>query len=596
MLNLVLGAASRFLFFTGKGGVGKTSLACATALTLADRGARVLLVSTDPASNLSEVLGTRLGNVPGPVPGAPGLLALDIDPMAAAAAYRDRVVGPYRGVLPDQVVEGIDEQLSGSCTVEIAAFDQFTALLAAPGEFDHVVFDTAPTGHTLRMLALPGAWTSYLDTNDVGVTCLGPLSGLTQQRERYRTALKILADPEQTTLVLVTRPDTGALEEAGRAGSELAAIGFGNQLLLVNGVHPGLEGAGDRVGRAFVARQRAALELMPPALANLPREAVPLLGRPPVGLEGLRSLLAPGGLDSLPASTLGDALPDEYELGLARLVEEVSQRGRGLVMAMGKGGVGKTTVAASIAVAIARKGVRVVLSTTDPAAHLISVLGGESELPAHLSVERIDPAAATAAYTAAVLEGAGAGLEQAARDVLVEDLRSPCTEEVAVFREFAATVARAQDRVVVLDTAPSGHTLLLLDAARSFQREVSRQSAEVPPEVEALLDRLSDPDFTRIVVVTLAEPTPVHEAQALQEDLLRAGIRPLAWVVNQSLLAAGAGDGVLAALAGHERRWIAEAARIGGRVMVVGWQASPPFGPDGLFALVGAAPAAALAG
>ncbi len=596
MLDLVLGAASRFLFFTGKGGVGKTSLSCATALTLADRGTRVLLVSTDPASNLSEVLGTRLGNVPGPVAGAPGLLALDIDPMAAAAAYRDRVVGPYRGKLPDQVVEGIEEQLSGSCTVEIAAFDQFTALLAAPGEFDHVVFDTAPTGHTLRMLALPGAWTSYLDTNEVGVTCVGPLSGLTQQRERYRTALQILADPEQTTLVLVTRPDTGALEEAWRAGSELAAIGFGNQLLLVNGVHPGLEGAGDRVGRAFVARQREALELMPPALANLPREAVPLLGRPPVGLEGLRSLMAPGGPDSRPASTLGDVLPDEYELGLARLVEEVSQRGRGLVMTMGKGGVGKTTVAASIAVAIARKGVRVVLSTTDPAAHLISVLGGESELPAHLSVERIDPVAATAAYTAAVLDGAGAGLEQAARDVLVEDLRSPCTEEVAVFREFAATVARAQDRVVVLDTAPSGHTLLLLDAARSFQREVSRQSAEVPPEVEALLDRLSDPDFTRIVVVTLAEPTPVHEAQALQEDLLRAGIRPLAWVVNQSLLAAGTGDGVLAALAGHERRWIAEAARIGGRVMVVGWQASPPFGPDGLFALVGAAPTAALAG
>jgi arsenite-transporting ATPase len=425
---------------------------------------------------------------------------------------------------------------------------------------------------------------------------VGPLSGLTQQRARYREALQVLADPGKTTLVLVTRPDAGALQEAGRASSELAAIGLRNQVLMVNGVHPGLEDADDRVGRAFVARQREALGLMAPALAQLPRESIPLMGRPPVGLEGLRSLLQPEAPDRHRPASLGEGLAEQYELGLARLVEEVTHRGRGLVMTMGKGGVGKTTVAASIAVAIARQGVPVVLSTTDPAAHLISVLGSESDLPAQLSVERIDPAAATAAYTAEVLEGAGAGLEQAARDVLVEDLRSPCTEEIAVFREFAATVARAQEQVVVLDTAPSGHTLLLLDAARSFQREVSRQSAEVPPEVEALLDRLSDPEFTRIVVVTLAEPTPVHEAQALQEDLLRAGIQPLAWVVNQSLLATGTEDTLLAALAAHERRWINEAARIGGRVMVVGWQPAPPLGADGLLALVGSAPAAALAG
>ena len=596
MLESVLRQPARFLFFTGKGGVGKTSLSCAVALTLADRGLKVLLVSTDPASNLSEVLGTRVGSEPGPVSGAPGLFALDIDPMAAAAAYRQRVVGPYRGVLPDQVVEGIEEQLSGSCTVEIAAFDQFTALLAAPGGYDHIVFDTAPTGHTLRMLALPGAWTSYLDTNEVGVTCVGPLSGLTQQRERYRVALQVLADPELTRLVLVTRPDQGALEEAARASAELASIGLANQLLVVNGVHPGGMGSTDQVGLAFGARQRLALEKLPPALAHLAQESIPLRGEPPLGLVGLRTLLVPREPRTAPHRSDGAGRLAAHEVGLARLVDEVAARGRGLVMTMGKGGVGKTTVAASIALAVARQGVPVTLSTTDPAAHLTSVLGAASGLPEGLTVERIDPVAATAAYTAEVLEGAGAGLEKSARDVLVEDLRSPCTEEIAVFREFAATVARAQDQVVVLDTAPSGHTLLLLDTARSFQREVSRQSAEVPSEVEALLDRLADPEFTRVVVVTLAEPTPVHEAQALQEDLLRAGIRPAAWVVNQSLLATGTRDPVLGALAGHEERWIGEAARLGGRVMVVGWQPSPPLGPLGLLGLAGAEPIPAAAG
>lgn len=598
VLNSILDTPTRFLFFTGKGGVGKTSLSCAVAVTLADRGAKVLLVSTDPASNLSEVLGTNLGNEPQAVPGVDRLWALDIDPMAAAAAYRQRVVGPYRGVLPDKVVEGIEEQLSGSCTVEIAAFDQFTGLLADPADFHHVIFDTAPTGHTLRMLALPGAWTSYLDTNEVGVTCVGPLSGLTQQRARYREALNVLSDPALATLVLVTRPDTGALAEASRASGELADTGLRNQLLVVNGIYPGnpLGSVSDATAIAFAKRQDDALASIPSNLQGLDRESVGLMDTPPLGIGGLRRLLQPrlarAATDAGASRAELAAAPDP---GLAALVDAIARKGQGLVMTMGKGGVGKTTIAASIAVAVARRGVPVILSTTDPAAHLSRVLGDPATLPTNLTVERIDPVAATAAYTSEVLASAGAGLEASAHDVLVEDLRSPCTEEIAVFREFASTVARAKESVVVLDTAPSGHTLLLLDAARSFQREVSRQSAEVPREVEALLDRLADPDFTRILVVTLAEPTPVHEAEDLQEDLLRAGIRPAAWVVNQSMLATGTADPILAALARHEARWIDEAARIGGAVALVAWQTAPPVGSDGLLALVAAEPALALA-
>jgi len=596
VLNTILDRPTRFLFFTGKGGVGKTSLSCAVAVTLADRGAKVLLVSTDPASNLSEVLGTELGNEAQEVPGVARLWALDIDPMAAAAAYRQRVVGPYRGVLPDQVVAGIEEQLSGSCTVEIAAFDQFTGLLADPADFDHIIFDTAPTGHTLRMLALPGAWTSYLDTNEVGVTCVGPLSGLTQQRARYREALNVLSDPAQATLVLVTRPDQGALAEASRASAELADTGLRNQLLVVNAVYPSssLGTLADPIAAAFANQQAGALAAIPENLEELSRDSVALMDTPPLGVDGLRRLLQPRRATAAAGSSLRQNPSAKPEPGLRSLVDSIVGKRRGLVMTMGKGGVGKTTIAASIAVAVARQGVPVILSTTDPAAHLSRVLGDATSLPTNLRVERIDPVAATAAYTTEVLARAGAGLDASAHDVLVEDLRSPCTEEIAVFREFAATVARAQDSVVVLDTAPSGHTLLLLDAARSFQREVTRQSAEVPPEVETLLDRLVDPEFTRILVVTLAEPTPVHEAEDLQEDLLRAGIRPASWVVNQSLLATGTTDPMLATLAQHESRWIDEAAKIGGQVALVAWQTSPPVGSDGLLSLVAAEPALAL--
>ncbi len=584
-LQSILDRPTRNLFFTGKGGVGKTSLSCAVAVLLADRGGKVLLVSTDPASNLSEVLDTELVSSPRPVAGVKRLFAVDIDPMDAAEAYRQRVVGPYRGVLPDEVVAGIEEQLSGSCTVEIAAFDQFTGLLADPGDYDHIVFDTAPTGHTLRMLALPGAWTGYLDTNSIGATCVGPLSGLTQQRAVYREALAALSDRERTTLVLVTRPDAGAVAEAARASGELATTGLRNQHLVINGIFPGVP-TEDSVAAALARRQREVLASLPAHLLDLPTDFVRLTDAPPLGVHGLRALLRPRATAKALESPVRVPLATQQLFELSEVVERVARRRTGLIMTVGKGGVGKTTMAAAIAVAVARKGIPVTLSTTDPAAHLSLALNGDGDLPATLVVERIDPASATADYTREVLATAGAGLEGSARDVLVEDLRSPCTEEIAVFRTFAATVAKATDQVVVLDTAPSGHTLLLLDTARSFQREVNRQSAEVPPEVGALLDRLTDADFTTILMVTLAEPTPVHEASALHEDLLRAGIRPSAWVVNQSLLATGTSDPLLAQLARHEERWIEEAAQRGGRVALVAWQPVAPVGPRALEAMV----------
>ena len=562
---------TRHLFFTGKGGVGKTSVACATAVALADAGKRVLLVSTDPASNLDEVLGVGLGQQPTAIPGAPGLSALNLDPEAEARAYRDRVVGPYRDLLPPAAVRSMEEQLSGACTVEIAAFDEFARLLGDPSatvDFDHVLFDTAPTGHTLRLLTLPSAWTGFVDQSAFGTSCLGPLAGLEKQRTLYEATLKALSDPGRTTLVLVTRPEPSALTEAARTSRELVGLGVVNQRLVVNGVFEAR--SDDPVALALDRRGRAALDAMPAGLRELPRTTVPLRPGAFLGIEALRRIDAP--VETAPVL---EDVPDPVPFlapSLAPLLDALGANPRGLILTMGKGGVGKTTVAAAIAIELARRGLRVHLSTTDPAAHVADAVGTP---PPGLTVGRIDPAAETAAYTAEVLSSVGADLDARGRALLEEDLRSPCTEVVAVFRAFARTVAEGEDGLVVLDTAPTGHTILLLDAAESYHREVLRQGSRMPESVRQLLPRLRDPAFTRVLLVTLPEATPVHEAQALQADLARAGIAPFAWVVNQSLTPVRTRDPVLAARRRAERPYIEEVRAKGSRVAVLPWTPEP---------------------
>ncbi|MEI6557982.1 MAG: arsenical pump-driving ATPase [Rhodospirillaceae bacterium] len=543
---------TRYAFFTGKGGVGKTSLSCATGLALAEAGKRVLIVSTDPASNLDEVLGTPLSSTPGAIPAAPGLHALNIDPEAAARAYKERMVGPYRGILPAAAIASMEEQFSGACTVEIAAFDEFAKLLGDPGAtagFDHVIFDTAPTGHTLRLLTLPSAWSGFIASSTGGASCLGPLAGLEKQKALYAATVAQLSDPAMTTLVLVSRPERSALREAERTRGELAELGVTNLRLALNGVFAATA-PGDTVADALTARGREAVDTMPAALVRLPRSETSFLPKGTVGLEALRAMSAPQIIEPpCPEPLEPGALPP----GLDALVADLAEAGRGVIMTMGKGGVGKTTIAAAIAVALARQGHRVTLSTTDPAAHVADAVGGD--VPG-LTVTRIDPEREVAAYRDEVLAKAGGGLDAAGRAMLEEDLRSPCTEEIAVFRAFARTVDDGKDRFVVLDTAPTGHTILLLDAAEAYHREVLRTQADMPEAVRSLLPRLRDPAFTRTLIVTLAEATPVHEAERLQGDLARAGITPFAWIINQSLLASGTIDPVLAQRGQYEAPFI----------------------------------------
>jgi arsenite-transporting ATPase len=563
---------TRILFFTGKGGVGKTSSACATAIALADAGQRVLLVSTDPASNLGEVLGVEVASTPTAVPAVPRLSVLDINPEQAAAAYRERVVGPFRNVLPAAAVTSMEEQLSGACTVEIAAFDEFSKLLgdgAATADFDHVVFDTAPTGHTLRLLELPAAWTSFIDTNVGGTSCLGPLSGLEAQKALYAASNRALRDPAQTTLVLVARPERPSITEAERTRAELAELGVSNVRLILNGVFEAHDPA-DKTAAAMQALGRASIADLPAGLGKLPRVDVPLLGSALLGVDALRRLADRDTIDAeVPQASAGAVSAEQLD----QLIDELAAHKRGVIMTMGKGGVGKTTVAARIAGELARRGFPVTLTTTDPAAHVEQAARELGQGSASLRVTRIDPELETRRYTEEVLATAGSGLDAQGRALLEEDLRSPCTEEIAVFRAFAETVSQGEDRFVVIDTAPTGHTLLLLDAAESYHREVLKKPSGSPEAVQRLLPRLRDKAFTHILLVTLAEATPIHEAMQLERDLSRAGITPFAWVVNQSLTPLSVSDPLLGSRRAHEAPYLRELGEHAARVVLEPWRA-----------------------
>lgn len=573
----------RFLFFTGKGGVGKTSIACATAIQLAETGKRVLLVSTDPASNVGQVFDISIGNHITAIPAVPNLAALEIDPQAAAQVYRDRIVGPVRGILPEAIVKGIEEQLSGACTTEIAAFDEFTALLidsTQTRDYDHIVFDTAPTGHTIRLLQLPGAWSGFLEEGKGDASCLGPLSGLEKQREQYKAAVDALADGNRTRLVLVARAQQATLREVARTHEELASIGIQQQYLVINGILPSGEIEDDPLAVAIHEREQASLKDIPETLTPLPCDHVMLKPFNLVGLDALRQLLC----DVTTQEYSGVDSPIELdEPSLSELVDSIAEDGHGLVMLMGKGGVGKTTLAAAVAVELAHRGLPVHLTTSDPAAHLSETLDGSLN---NLTVSRIDPQAETERYRQHVMKTKGEQLDAQGRALLEEDLRSPCTEEIAVFQAFSRIIREAGKKFVVMDTAPTGHTLLLLDATGAYHREVTRQMGGSGMHYTTPMMQLQDSKQTKVLIATLAETTPVLEAANLQADLRRAGIEPWAWIINTSVAAASAKSPLLRQRAANELREInAVATRHAQRFAVVPLLKNEPVGVKRLLEL-----------
>ena len=554
---------TQYLLFTGKGGVGKTSAACATALTLADSGKKVLLVSTDPASNLQDVFSMELTGSGVAIPDAPNLVVANLDPIQAAAEYRESVIAPYRGKLPDSVLANMEEQLSGSCTVEIAAFNEFSNFITDPAmkeRYHHIIFDTAPTGHTLRMLQLPSAWSNFISESTHGASCLGQLSGLEQRKDVYKNAVAALTDAKQTTLVLVSRPEYVPLQEAARASNELRALGVNNQILVINGV---LAEFDDAISESLYKKQQNALTGMPDTLKILPEFDIPLRAYNIMGLNNIRSLLTSDEYKLNPAQLMDTAIPT-----LGTVIEDLHQSGKKVIFTMGKGGVGKTTIAAAIALGLAGKGAKVHLTTTDPAAHLNYVI---AEHP-NISVSHIDEHAELAKYKEEVLQKARETMSVDDLAYVEEDLRSPCTQEIAVFRAFAQIVERAENEVGVIDTAPTGHTLLLLDSTQSYHREIQRSQGDIPESVKKLLPRLRNAAETEVIIVALAETTPVYEAMRLESDLARAGIHSKWWVINSSLFAAAPSNRLLRAKASNEIEWINKVnAHSNGHYTVIPW-------------------------
>jgi len=558
---------TQYLFFTGKGGVGKTSVACAVAANLADSGKKVLLISTDPASNLQDVFDTELNGQGVQIEGVPGLVVANLDPEEAAREYRESVIAPYRGKLPDSVINNMEEQLSGSCTVEIAAFDQFSHFITdhtTENEFDYIIFDTAPTGHTLRMLQLPSAWSNFIAESTHGASCLGQLAGLQDKQDMYKNAVVNLADKEKTTLILVSRPEETPLLEAERSSQELRDLGINNQLLIINGI---LTEASDDLSRKISSNQQTAMKNMPEGLRGFKTYTIPLRSYNILGLDKIRAFLHS---DDYISADAGSKITNLKPIN--ELIDDIYATGKKVIFTMGKGGVGKTSVAATIALALGKKGVKVHLTSTDPADHLSHVFSGTE----NVTLSHIDEKQELKDYQNEVLAKARETMSEDDVAYIEEDLRSPCTQEIAVFRAFAEIVDQAENEVVIIDTAPTGHTLLLLDSTLSYHREVQRTKGETPISVQRLLPRLRDVKQTEVVIVTLPEATPVFEAMRLQEDLRRAGINNKWWVVNQSLSVADTSNPMLAARAESERTWIEKVQQISDdNLVLIPWLQDP---------------------
>lgn len=552
---------TQFLFFSGKGGVGKTSMACTTAVHYADAGKRTLIVTTDPASNLSDVFEQAIGHAVTPIHGAPNLFAMEIDADKATKEYKDRALAPIRDAFPPAMVAVMEEQMSGPCTAEVAAFDRFTDFIDAPndsnGTFDVVIFDTAPTGHTLRLIELPAEWSRTIDAAEQGSgqTCIGPAAAIQDAKHKYERAVAAMRNPTATTFTFVLQPEATAIKETRRAMDELQKLGIASQALIVNGIIPAEEAANP----LFAARRAMQQEYLAQITRELPlpTRQMPLLAGEITGVTRLRAvagLLFNGDATAL-VTQIEQTLPAEplsadLNAILPRLLPD---GGRRTIFFAGKGGVGKTVASCTTAVWLAQQGLTTLLLTTDPAAHLGDVLGvpvGDTVAPVagvpNLFATKIDPRAAGEAYKTRIIADAQArGRSREALAVMQEELDSPCTEEIAAFDLFIEYATQNAWDVIVFDTAPTGHTLRMLELPMDWSKQldvkvfasVDGTAADdvAKARFAGVIDLMRDPARSTFAFVLYPEATPILEAERAVAELATLGIRPGLVVANYVL-------------------------------------------------------------
>jgi len=541
---------TQYIFFSGKGGVGKTTMACATAIHYASQDKKTLIVTTDPASNLADVFEQEIGHKIAQIKGLKNLFAMEIDPDVATEEYKERIIGPFREVMPADVIASLEENLSGPCTTEMASFDRFIDFMEG-SEYDIIVFDTAPTGHTIRLLELPVDWSRHIEQSakGSGQTCLGPVQTIQDSKEKYDRATALLKDTSRTTFIFVMRPEALSLYETLRASKELETIGIRSGRIIINGILPEMVCEVEFFKKKFDSQQQVIRETK--EAINKPIQYMLLRDNEVKGTFGLTNVASELFDGTRPSTTSDTGVPMLREAAVTppdinKLFLPDTAKGTKAIFFTGKGGVGKTSISCVAAVYIANKGFKTLIVTTDPAAHLGEVFGVRvgsepARIMDNLFAVMIDQEQAFKEYKERTLSEARGKYSEDMVAAMEEELNSPCTEEMAAFDKFVRFIEGKEYDVVVFDTAPTGHTLRLLDLPFDYAKQVELMvstcdSASVKRETQnrfrEIISLLRDRDRAVFTFVLYPESTPIMESYRAMQDLKEAGIETQLVVAN----------------------------------------------------------------
>jgi arsenite-transporting ATPase len=526
-------------------------MACATAIHHATEGKKTLIVTTDPASNLADVFEQEIGHKITPIKVIDNLHAMEIDPDEATKEYKERIIGPFREIMPEDVIASLEENLNGPCTTEMASFDRFIDFMEGD-EYDVIVFDTAPTGHTIRLLELPVDWSKHIEESakGSGQTCLGPVQSIQDSKEKYDSATALLKDQTRTTFIFVMRPEELSLYETLRASKELETIGIKSGEIIINGILPE-----DICDLAFFKKkyyaQQTVIRQTEKTIAQ-PKRFMFLRDNEVKGISALKDVSSELFTGKKPSYKTESILTVQFAPTIDHPDIDALFLPAGQTKAIfftGKGGVGKTSISCIAALYIAQKGVKTLLVTTDPAAHIGEVLdvkvGSRPEkITDNLFAVMVNQQEAFQEYKEKVLNEARGKYSEDMIATMEEELNSPCTEEMAAFDKFIQYIEERDYEVVVFDTAPTGHTLRLLDLPFDYAKQVemmvgATESVEAKKTAQNrfrdIISTLRDTNRTVFSLVLYPESTPIMESYRAMLDLKEAGIETQLVIANMVL-------------------------------------------------------------